>query len=57
MTRTEICQHLQTGIGYLWDDEQQDFEARRSGEPGPHIFESLVVLNQWLEEQAQAIGD
>ena len=54
-TNNNIQQHLWTIINYLWDAEECDYEARSDEEETPeetepHIFESLVIIKQWLQE-------
>lgn len=50
-TTPKICHHLSNVLDYLWQDERRDFEDRPPTETGPHIFESLAILDQWLQEQ------
>jgi hypothetical protein len=51
---SRIRYHVRKVVEYLWEEERQDFEARSPVETGPHIFESLAILNQWLEDHSPA---
>lgn len=47
-----VVEAVHTVIGYLWDEERDDFLSN-SEEVGGHIFESLVELVEWLNVEAK----
>lgn len=45
----DVADSIDAILGYLWDDEQDDYEAE--GEPEGHVFEHALRVSTWLDEQ------
>lgn len=43
---------LRTILDYLWDDESEAYAGLPPQERGLHVFPSLLVVRQWLDESA-----
>lgn len=50
----EVLESIDAIVGYLWDDEEADYEVE--DKPEGHVFEHLKRVNTWLE-QAMGLTD
>lgn len=66
LTLTELAEHVNAVLSYTWEDELEDYaEQRRYADlrpTTPHIFEHMVVLDQWANNTTKtaeeyALGD
>lgn len=43
-------------LDYLWDDEEAHYRDHNQVERDGHIFESLVEVRRWLDEEALTVA-
>lgn len=48
----EACQAI---VDYMWEDEEEDWEA--CGKPDNHIFTSLKLVHDFLEQVYQWVDE
>ena len=44
-TPSQVLDAIDTVVGYLWEDEQRDYESQPRED---HIYHKLAVLKRWL---------